>query len=124
MNHKISWATAVSLTAWLVISMACMQPAPNTNVGHATPPTASPSAVQSTVADGDWPGYNRTLDSQRYSPLNQITTENVGSMKQVCSFDLGETGNFQSGIIVVNNLMYVTTETNTFAVDPGTCQQK
>ncbi len=25
----------------------------------------------------DWPGYNRTLDGDRYSPLTDITTENV-----------------------------------------------
>ena len=37
------------------------------------PPTAWPNA-----AAGDWPSYNRTLSSQRYSPLSQINTKNVG----------------------------------------------
>ena len=76
------------------------------------------------MADGDWPGYNRTLDGQRYSPLDQITAENAANLKQVCTADLGESGNFQSGIVVVNNMLYATTDTNTFAFDPATCQQK
>jgi len=102
----------------------CIQPGTNTNTAQ-TPPTSTPPLSQSvSVADGDWPGYNRTLDSQRHSPLDQITTQNVASLKKVCSFDLGEAGNFQSGIIVVNNSLYVTTDSNTFAIDPATCQQK
>ena len=77
-----------------------------------------------TVADGDWPSYNRTLTSERYSPLKQINTQNVASLKQVCLVDLKEAGNYQSGLVVANNTLFATTDTNTFAFDPATCQQK
>src|SRR5271170_5346535 len=42
----------------------------------ASPPsdTAWPNA-----APGDWPSYNRTPSSQRYSPLAQINAKNVGN---------------------------------------------
>src|SRR5687768_10949166 len=77
-----------------------------------------------TAADGDWPSYNRTLTSERYSPLKQIDAQNVASLKQVCVVDLKEAGNYQSGLVVANNTLFATTDTNTFAFDPATCQQK
>jgi alcohol dehydrogenase (cytochrome c) len=125
MNQKNSFAVGV-LAICFGLNSACTAPVTNTNSNatQVTSPSTTPAAATTVVADGDWPGYNRTLDSQRYSPLNQITTENAGSMKQICTFDSGESVNFQSGIVVVNNLMYVTTEKNTFAIDPATCQQK
>jgi len=124
MNQNTGFAVGILLVVFLGLSTACTAPATNTNVANTTSPTSTPAAPAATVADGDWPAYNRTLDSQRYSPLNQITPQNVASTKQICAFDLGESGNFQSGIVVVNNTMYVTTERSTFAIDPATCQQK
>src|SRR5690349_3656172 len=123
MNRYSSFAIVVLLALCLAFGFACTPTATNTNVGQTASPTTTPGPPQSAVADGDWPGYNRTLTSERFSPLNQITTANVASLKQVCTFDLGESGNFQSGIIVVNNSLYVTTDTNTFSIDPATCQQ-
>jgi len=46
---------------------ACTQPTTNTNLVQTTP-TATPATAQTTIADGDWPGYNRTLTSERFSP--------------------------------------------------------
>ncbi len=115
--------------AFLSLSLAlsaCTAPVTNTannSVNSAPAATPAAPAVQP-VADGDWPGYNRTLDGQRFSPLNQITPENVANLKKVCEFDIGEISNFQSGIVVANNTLFATTDTNTFAIDPATCQQK
>jgi glucose dehydrogenase len=36
---------------------------------------------------GSWPNYNRTLTSQRYSPLSQINTQTVRGLKVLCSYD-------------------------------------
>lgn len=121
-SKKFALGIGILFTACLGLNTACQQPATNTNLTQASAtPAPTPAA---TVADGDWAGYNRTLTSERFSPLDQIKPENVGSMKQVCVFDLGEGGNFQSGIVVVNNTLYATTDTNTYAIDPATCQQK
>ncbi|MEI9814185.1 MAG: PQQ-binding-like beta-propeller repeat protein [Acidobacteriota bacterium] len=38
------------------------------------------------VPAGDWPMYSRDLTSSRFSPLKQITTANVGKMKQVWTY--------------------------------------
>jgi alcohol dehydrogenase (cytochrome c) len=123
MNQKPIFAISIFLAAYLALTIGCAPPASNTNTTQSTA-TPTPATAAPTVADGDWPSYNRTLASDRYSPLNQITTENVANLKQVCSYDVGEGGNFQSGIIVVNNALYVTTDSNTIAIDPATCQQK
>ena len=125
MNKK-SWSFVIGvlLAICFGFNVARAQPATNPNVVQTTSKTLPATAQTTPIADGDWPGYNRTLKSERFSPLNQITTKNVANMKQVCAFDLGEAGNFQSGIIVVNNTLYATTEKNTYAIDPTTCQQK
>src|SRR6185437_14639942 len=44
---------------------------------HATTTSMGPAAAQ-----GDWPMYGHDFSSQRYSPLAQINTENVGKLKQ------------------------------------------
>jgi alcohol dehydrogenase (cytochrome c) len=108
------------------LAAACNAPAANSNSNVAANTSTNQNSENkiSDVADGDWPGYNRTLDGQRYSPLNQINTGNVASLKQVCTYDLGEASNFQSGIVVANNALYVTTEMQTVALDPATCAVK
>jgi alcohol dehydrogenase (cytochrome c) len=70
----------------------------------------------------DWAGYNNTLTSERYSLLDQINTDNVASLSRQCTFDLGETANFQSGLVVVDGVMFVTTDQNIYAIDAATCE--
>jgi alcohol dehydrogenase (cytochrome c) len=51
-----------------------------------------PAATTSTsAAAGDWPSYNRTVNSDRFSPLAEITTANVGKLKVLCTYDVGGT---------------------------------
>ena len=80
--------------------------------------------AQSAAGEGDWTSYNRTLRSDRHSPLTQITTANVNSLRPVCSAELGVPAAFASGIIVADNTLFVTTQVATYAFDPATCEQK
>ena len=87
---------------------------------------AGASGRQGTTAaapSGDWPMYGGPLAGDRYSPLAQITTANVGRLRQVCAFDAPEAVNFQSGIVAVDGVLYFTLFNNTYAVDGATCQQ-
>src|SRR5271154_4537541 len=53
--------------------------------GAAAPaPAAGPSP-----AAADWPSYNKTLSSERFSDLSQINTKNVGKLKVLCTYDTG-----------------------------------
>jgi PQQ-dependent dehydrogenase (methanol/ethanol family) len=74
------------------------------------------------AAPGDWPTYNRTLTSDRFSPLKQITPANAAGMKVVCSYDSGESTAFQSGLLQVDGALFATTEHNTYSINPDTCQ--
>jgi len=44
------------------------------------------------VTDGDWPQYNGDLAAQRYSPLDQINAENVGSLQIAWRFSTANFG--------------------------------
>jgi glucose dehydrogenase len=70
------------------------------------------------IADGasratDWPSTNYDQTANRYSPLTQITTKNVGTLQQVWSFHLkpgGFTGPMREDEaipIVIGNTMYL-----------------
>ena len=54
----------------------------------------------------DWLLYSRTYDAQRFSPLNKITKQNVGQLKQVWSKDM-VTGTQESIPLVHDGVMYV-----------------
>lgn len=90
------------------------------------------AAVAGTIAapgladgvDADWPAYNRTLTGSRFSPLDEITTDNVGQLKRTCEMKLGDPGPFQTSPIVIGDTIYLTTANTTLAVDPVKCALK
>lgn len=78
------------------------------------------AASQST----DWLFHNHDYAGTRYSPLDAITSENASRLTPVCAFQMGERDNFQTGPIVHQGVMYVTTMTATIALDAATCRVK
>src|SRR6476619_8597607 len=68
-----------------------------------SPPLAD--AAWPNAAPGDWPSYNRTPTSQRFSPLDQINAKNVANLKVQCAYDLGMFTAFESGLIMVNSAL-------------------
>lgn len=76
------------------------------------------------AAPVEWPTYNRTLTSERFVPLREITARTVDGLKVLCSYDTHEITSFQSGLIQVKGALYFTTEHDTFAIDPNTCQER
>jgi alcohol dehydrogenase (cytochrome c) len=79
------------------------------------------SAAEPVPAGADWEGYNKSLDGQRYSTLDQINVGNAAALREVCRVRIAVRGNFQSGLVVVGDLLYATTATETVALDPVTC---
>jgi PQQ-dependent dehydrogenase (methanol/ethanol family) len=59
----------------------------------------------------NWLLPGRTYDNQRYSPLKQIDSGNVGSLQLAGIAQTGMTASFETTPIVVNGVMYVTTPT-------------
>jgi alcohol dehydrogenase (cytochrome c) len=83
--------------------------------------SAAAEASPSTAAD--WPSYNRTLTSERYSQLSQINTKNVGKLKVLCTYDVGGFEAFESGLIMVDNALIGTTQFDIFSLNPATCAE-
>lgn len=71
----------------------------------------------------DWPSYNRTLTSERFSTLRQIARENAARLAIVCSYDTKEVTSFQSGLVQVDGALFATTEHDTISLDPNTCKE-
>src|SRR6185503_21114010 len=55
---------------------------------------------------GDWPNWRRTLDGWGYSPLKQITTQNVHQIQLAWSWGLAP-GLSQPTPLVSNGMMFV-----------------
>jgi alcohol dehydrogenase (cytochrome c) len=72
----------------------------------------------------DWPSYNRTLLSDRFAPQDEINRANVAKLHPICTYDLGLQTEFETGPIVIGETLYGTSETDIFAIDGNTCQEK
>ena len=84
----------------------------------ASPVADAPSASATAT---DWPSYNRTVSSDRYSQLSEINTQNVGRLKVLCTYDVAEYSAFESGLIMVENALIGTTVFDIFSLNPATC---
>jgi len=91
--------------------------------GLATVGLATSEPALRSVTTGDWPSYNRTLSSERHSPLSEINTNNVGKLKVLCTYDIGQYSAFESGLIMVDNALIGTTQFDIFSLDPATCAE-
>ncbi len=98
-----------------------------TNVVNATP------ALGGNVPAGEWHQYGRTPFGQRYSPLDQINTENVNTLKVAWQYqtgdvklpdDVGET-TYQVTPLKIGDTLYMCTPHNwAIAVDAATGKEK
>src|SRR6185503_5830472 len=79
----------VKLRAWVVAAVAL---------------TALSSAA---ADDGQWPRAGGDFASTRYSPLAQITSANVGTLRLVWSATFGERRGQEGTPLVVGDTMYV-----------------
>jgi len=83
--------------------------------GDATPAGAATGAETASRTNarspdaGSWPSYNRTLTSQRYSPLSQINTQTVRGLKVLCTYDTHVRETFETGPLLVDGALIGTT---------------
>ena len=91
--------------------------------------TAATAAEYSPVTDErllapepeNWLMYRGTYDSQGYSPLDQLNTENVAGLKPLWTFSTGMREGHQAPPVVNNGRMFVTTPNNhLLALDAAT----
>src|SRR5688572_6957140 len=72
-------------------------------------------------ADGEWPMVRRTYDGWGYSPLSEITADNVGRLEPAWVFSTAMENGHEAPPIVVNGVMFVATPGNqVLAIDAKT----
>jgi glucose dehydrogenase len=98
-----------------------------TKKGAARAPTftsVSDAMLRSARSNGNnWLMIGRDYSNQRWSPLTQITSANVGQLKMAWMYQTGisRLGSFENSPVVVDGVMYVTTPFNVaMAVDART----
>ncbi len=72
----------------------------------------------------DWLYHTRDYSGKRYVDLAQIDSGNVSAMRVACVYQVGERSNFQTGPIVYDGTMYITTARTTVALDAATCRPR
>ncbi len=97
--------------------------APGSSTAGAVAAPAPAAMATSNAASGDWPSYNKTLTSERYSQLDQINRKNVSKLKVLCTYDTGQYTSFETGPIMVNGALIGTTEHDIFSLDPANCHE-
>ncbi|HSU97249.1 MAG TPA: PQQ-binding-like beta-propeller repeat protein, partial [Gemmatimonadaceae bacterium] len=119
---------AVAIAAAVAVIPACSGSktarAPDSTGASAHAPAIATAPSAPMINPQDWPGYNRTLAGDRFSPLSEITRNNVTEMKAICTYNLPEVTSLQTGPIVVRGTMYFTTDTISYAINAGTCTER
>jgi PQQ-dependent dehydrogenase (methanol/ethanol family) len=69
----------------------------------------------------DWPGYGRSYDETRFSPLTQIDTTTIGKLSLAWAVDLDTRRGQEATPIVVDGVMYISTAwSKVMALDAAT----
>ena len=92
----------------------------------AAPAASGPDQATLTRASQstDWLFHTHDYAGTRFSPLQEITAASAARLTTACLFQVGERDNFQTGPIVYNGTMYITTTGATIALDAATCRVK
>ena len=90
---------------------------------EAPPPATHLDIVDAEQHPEQWFSHGRTYSEQRFSPLKQITRDNVDELGLAWSFDLGTSRGIETTPLVVNGVMYATATWNVvYALDARTGQ--
>jgi len=72
--------------------------------------------------NGDWSYVDHDVSGTRYSPLNQITAQNVNQLAKVCSYTFPEKVPSETAPIVSAGVIYATSDHYTIALDGADCR--
>ncbi|WP_414815825.1 glucose/quinate/shikimate family membrane-bound PQQ-dependent dehydrogenase [Rhizobium sp. IY2] len=128
------WPLAIPVILAILVALYSMTTDPHDLAGDLpTDKVAASPAFGGGVPDGEWHQYGRTPFGQRYSPLDQITAENVSTLKEVWRYqtgdvkrpeDVGET-TYQVTPLKVKDTLYLCTPHNwAITLDAKTGKEK
>ena len=128
------WPLAVPVILAVIVAGYSMTTDPHDLAGDLPTDAVSASpAMGGSVPDGEWHQYGRTPFGQRYSPLDQITAQNVSNLTEAWRYqtgdikrpdDVGET-TYQVTPLKVKDTLYLCTPHNwAIALDAKTGKEK
>ncbi|UXS03956.1 glucose/quinate/shikimate family membrane-bound PQQ-dependent dehydrogenase [Agrobacterium tumefaciens] len=129
-----AWPLALSVLIAIIVAGYSMTQDPHNQSGELPQEKLVSAPVYGgDVPDNEWHQYGRTPYGQRYSPLTQITVDNVSQLKEVWRYqtgdvklpdDVGET-TYQVTPLKVGGLLYICTPHNwAIAIDAATGKEK
>src|SRR5438094_2735120 len=116
MRQWTRWGMAVAIGVMCAVYAPHFAVAQGSGSPAKSEPAASPltnvtsAMLQQAPQSGDWLMYGHNYWNNRYSPLNQINTTNVGSLVPRMVFQTGtdRLGSLETTPVVVNGVMYLT----------------
>ncbi len=129
------WSLAVPVVLSVAAALYAMCQDPHDLPGSIPLQTATTVATDdhAGIPAGEWPQYGRAPSGQRYSPLSQITPENVGQLREVWRYRTGDLklpdekgeSTYQVTPLKVGNTLYLCTPHNrAIALDATTGAEK
>ncbi|MBX4931980.1 glucose/quinate/shikimate family membrane-bound PQQ-dependent dehydrogenase [Rhizobium bangladeshense] len=128
------WPLAVPVILAILVAVYSMTTDPHDLAGELPKDQVAASpAVGGSVPDGEWHQYGRTPFGQRYSPLDQITAENVSTLKEAWRYQTGDVKRpedisettYQVTPLKVKDTLYLCTPHNwAIALDAKTGKEK
>ena len=118
-----SFSALVSLSCSVVPELDARLQARERTGAQSSAPSYTPvtDARLESPSPNDWLMYRRTYDSWGYSPLDQVTVDNVADLVPVWSFSTGVISGHQAPPQVNDGTMFVTTpESQVLALDART----
>ncbi|SCB60901.1 quinoprotein glucose dehydrogenase [Rhizobium aethiopicum] len=128
------WPLAVPVVLAILVAVYSMTTDPHDLAGDLPKDQVAASpVVGGSVPDGEWHQYGRTPFGQRYSPLDQITAENVSTLKEAWRYQTGDVKRpedisettYQVTPLKVKDTLYLCTPHNwAIALDAKTGKEK
>lgn len=132
--RRLTTISALLLMAASAPAVAQNQSIPVATDGAAQSGAKSSSQTPLVPAKPTWDTFYGQLNAQKYSPLKQINTDNVGQLKKVWEFHTGDVSDgsgdtpatvWSATPVFANNTLYVGTPFyRLIALDPATGKQK
>jgi len=113
-----SWIAIVTMVGSVAACRGEQAPMAMAATGSA-PPAGSGAEAPGAPPPGSWPLPGRNAQAWRYSPLAQITADNVKNLKVAWTFSTGTARGFEGQPLVVDSTMYVVSPypNHVFALD-------
>ncbi|MEF3125756.1 glucose/quinate/shikimate family membrane-bound PQQ-dependent dehydrogenase [Rhizobium leguminosarum] len=128
------WPLAVPVILAVLVALYSMTTDPHDLAGELPKDmVAANPAFGGSVPDGEWHQYGRTPFGQRYSPLDQITAQNVSTLKEAWRYQTGDVKRpedisettYQVTPLKVKDTLYLCTPHNwAIALDAKTGKEK